>query len=169
MTPTAVSNMATLHGKTLFITGASRDIGLEIALRAARDGANIIVAAKTEQVDPRLPGTISSSVAAIEAAGGRLSGVFVCPHAPADDCECRKPRTGLMRQIEQAFGCSLEGVPAIGDSERDLVAALAVGARAMLVRTGKGRETEAALALSGPVEVYDDLAAAARAVIGVAR
>ena len=74
-----------------------------------------------------------------------------------------------MRQIEQAFGCSLEGVPAIGDSERDLVAALAVGARAMLVRTGKGRETEAALALSGPVEVYDDLAAAARAVIGVAR
>jgi citronellol/citronellal dehydrogenase len=63
--------MATLHGKTLFITGASRGIGLEIALRAARDGANIIVAAKTEQVDPRLPGTISSSVAAIEAAGGR--------------------------------------------------------------------------------------------------
>jgi citronellol/citronellal dehydrogenase len=61
----------TLKGKTLFITGASRGIGLAIALRAARDGANIIVAAKTDVPHPKLPGTIHSAAAEIEAAGGR--------------------------------------------------------------------------------------------------
>jgi citronellol/citronellal dehydrogenase len=63
--------MSTLHGKTLFITGASRGIGLAIALRAARDGANVVVAAKTEQPDPRLPGTIYTAVEEIDKAGGR--------------------------------------------------------------------------------------------------
>jgi citronellol/citronellal dehydrogenase len=60
-----------LEGKTIFITGASRGIGLAIALRAARDGANIAVAAKTTEPHPRLPGTIHTAAAAIEAAGGR--------------------------------------------------------------------------------------------------
>ena len=61
----------TLHGKTLFITGASRGIGLAIAKRAARDGANIVIAAKTAEANPKLPGTIHSAAAEIEAAGGR--------------------------------------------------------------------------------------------------
>jgi len=60
-----------LHGKTLFITGASRGIGLAIALRAARDGANVAVAAKTETPHPKLPGTIHSAAEEIEKAGGR--------------------------------------------------------------------------------------------------
>lgn len=63
--------MNTLTGKTLFITGASRGIGLAIALRAARDGANIVVAAKSDKPNPRLPGTIHTAVEQIEAAGGR--------------------------------------------------------------------------------------------------
>jgi citronellol/citronellal dehydrogenase len=60
-----------LAGKTLFITGASRGIGLAIALRAARDGANIAIAAKTTTPDPRLPGTIHSAAEEIERAGGK--------------------------------------------------------------------------------------------------
>jgi len=60
-----------LKGKTLFITGASRGIGLAIALRAARDGANVAVAAKTETPHPKLPGTIHSAAAEIEKAGGK--------------------------------------------------------------------------------------------------
>jgi len=59
-----------LRGKTLFITGASRGIGLAIALRAARDGANIVVAAKTDKPHPKLPGTIYSAAGEIEQAGG---------------------------------------------------------------------------------------------------
>ena len=69
--------MRTLAGRTLFITGASRGIGLAIALRAARDGANVIVAAKTEAPHPKLPGTIHTAAAAIEAAGGHALAVAV--------------------------------------------------------------------------------------------
>ena len=61
----------TLAGKTLFITGGSRGIGLAIALRAARDGANVVIAAKTAEAHPKLPGTIYTSVEAIEKAGGK--------------------------------------------------------------------------------------------------
>jgi citronellol/citronellal dehydrogenase len=63
--------MANLKGKTLFITGASRGIGKVIAVRAAADGANIVVAAKTTEPHPKLPGTIYSSAEEIEAAGGK--------------------------------------------------------------------------------------------------
>ena len=63
--------MATLAGKTLFITGASRGIGLAIALRAARDGANIAIAAKTAEPHPKLEGTIFTAAKEIEAAGGK--------------------------------------------------------------------------------------------------
>src|SRR5687767_2615901 len=60
-----------LRGKTLFITGASRGIGKSIALKAARDGANVAVLGKTETAHPKLPGTVADSVREIEAAGGR--------------------------------------------------------------------------------------------------
>jgi citronellol/citronellal dehydrogenase len=63
--------MSKLAGKTLFITGASRGIGLAIALRAARDGANVAIAAKSDVPNPKLPGTIHSAAAAVEAAGGK--------------------------------------------------------------------------------------------------
>ena len=63
--------MGTLHKKTLFITGGSRGIGLAIALRAARDGANIAIAAKTSDPHPKLPGTIYTAAAEIEQEGGK--------------------------------------------------------------------------------------------------
>lgn len=63
--------MSTLKNKTLFITGASRGIGQAIALRAAQEGANVVVAAKTTEPNPRLPGTVFTAVEAIEAAGGK--------------------------------------------------------------------------------------------------
>lgn len=63
--------MTTLAGKTLFITGASRGIGLAIALRAARDGANVAIAAKSSVPNPKLPGTIHSAAEAVNAAGGQ--------------------------------------------------------------------------------------------------
>jgi citronellol/citronellal dehydrogenase len=72
--------MADLHGRTLFITGASRGIGLAIALRAARDGANVAVVAKSTEPHPKLPGTIHTAAEAIEREGG---------HALAIQCDIR--------------------------------------------------------------------------------
>ena len=64
-----------LQGKTLFITGASRGIGLAIAVRAAADGANIVLIAKTTEPNPKLPGTLASAAEAVEAAGGQALAV----------------------------------------------------------------------------------------------
>src|SRR3546814_3930063 len=64
-------SMPTLNGQTLFITGASRGIGLAIALRAARDGANVAIAAKSDVPNPKLPGTIHTAAQAVDEAGGR--------------------------------------------------------------------------------------------------
>jgi citronellol/citronellal dehydrogenase len=69
--------MGTLKGKTLFITGASRGIGKAIALRAARDGANVVIAAKTAEPHPKLPGTVYSAKEEVEAAGGKALACIV--------------------------------------------------------------------------------------------
>jgi D-glycero-D-manno-heptose 1,7-bisphosphate phosphatase len=98
-------------------------------------------------------------LAAVAGHGGRLSGVYVCPHGPDDDCLCRKPRPGLLHKIAQDLQMDLRAVPVIGDSLRDLQAALAVGARPILVLTGKGHRTLAA-GLPAGVEVCADLSAA---------
>jgi D-glycero-D-manno-heptose 1,7-bisphosphate phosphatase len=76
-----------------------------------------------------------------EAAGGRIEAVFHCPHGPEDGCACRKPRPGLFHRFAESFGVDLRGVPAVGDSFRDIQAAQAVGAAPILVETGKGRRT----------------------------
>ena len=65
------SDLGNLKGQTIFITGASRGIGLEIAKRCAKDGANIVIAAKTVTPNPKLPGTIYTAAKEVEAAGGK--------------------------------------------------------------------------------------------------
>jgi D-glycero-D-manno-heptose 1,7-bisphosphate phosphatase len=69
--------------------------------------------------------------------GGRVDAVFYCPHAPDDDCACRKPRPGLFLQIGERMGVDLQGVPTVGDSARDLQAGVAAGCEPHLVLTGK--------------------------------
>jgi citronellol/citronellal dehydrogenase len=86
-----------LAGKTLFITGASRGIGLAIALKAARDGANIAIAAKTAEPHAKLPGTIYSAAAAIEAAGGRALPLIV-------DVRSEEAVTAAVERTVAAFG-----------------------------------------------------------------
>ncbi len=98
----------------------------------------------------------------VSAAGGRVDRIVVCPHGPDDNCDCRKPKPGLLLELGRHYGVSLEGVPVIGDSLRDLQAAAAVAARPILVRTGNGAMTAKQLPPEfGGVEVFDDLAAAA--------
>ncbi len=97
--------------------------------------------------------------------GVNIDGFFYCPHGPDDGCECRKPKPGLYQQISQQFNVALEGVPVIGDSLRDLEAARAVGAKPILVRTGKGRRTLAAGKGLEDVPVYENLAEAVDALV----
>ena len=101
---------------------------------------------------------------AVSELGGRIDAVFFCPHAQDAGCACRKPKPGMLLEIAERFNISLAGVPAIGDSLRDLQAASAAGARPILVLTGKGEQTLKAGGLPEGTEVHPDLAAAAMAL-----
>jgi len=97
---------------------------------------------------------------ALARVGGHVDGIFFCPHAPEANCSCRKPAPGLLRSIGLRFGVPLTEVPVIGDSQRDIEAALAVRARPMLVRSGKGAQTLRRAPELADYPVFDDLAAA---------
>ena len=97
--------------------------------------------------------------------GGTIDAIFICPCRPNDDCECFKPRPGMLHEIAKRLHVSLEGVPLIGDASRDVEAAIAVGARPILVRTGKGEATLRDGACPDGIEVHDDLASAVDALL----
>ncbi len=95
--------------------------------------------------------------------GGRIDAIFFCPHTSESNCACRKPRGGMLEEIAARYGISLKGVPAVGDSLRDLEAAARLGAQPYLVLTGKGAKTQAKGGLPQGTLIYPDLAA----VVGV--
>lgn len=103
--------------------------------------------------------------------GGRLDSVFFCPHSPADQCGCRKPKPGMLLEISDRLNIGLSGVPVVGDSLRDLEAAAAAGAMPVMVKTGRGRLTQEKLSQGelshtlGQTPVYADLAAFTDAVL----
>jgi D-glycero-D-manno-heptose 1,7-bisphosphate phosphatase len=102
---------------------------------------------------------------ALSLVGGRVDGIFYCPHANDAGCACRKPRPGLLDEIAKRFGVSLDGVPFIGDSLRDLQAGAAVGAQPVLVLTGKGKKTRKDGDLPEGTVVHADLAEAVRSLL----
>ena len=97
--------------------------------------------------------------------GGRIDALFFCPHTAVEECNCRKPRTGMFEEIAARFHTDLKGLPVVGDSLKDLQAAEAVGAQPILVLTGKGEHTRAEGGLPRRTLVFDDLAEAARHII----
>lgn len=109
----------------------------------------------------------------VETAGGHVAGIFYCPHTPDDNCDCRKPKAGLIDAIEREFNTSARGAWMIGDSQRDLEAGIKKGCVPVLVRTGKGKNTEEKFTAANnsentqwrDVKIFDDLAAAAAALI----
>lgn len=107
----------------------------------------------------------------LAAQGGRIDAVFFCPHAPEDECACRKPLPGMMHEIGERYGVDLATVPMVGDTLRDLRAAEAAGCRPHLVRTGRAALVhEAELAqwrqeVPGTV-VHADLTALAEHLLG---
>jgi D-glycero-D-manno-heptose 1,7-bisphosphate phosphatase len=97
--------------------------------------------------------------------GGSIEAILFCPHGPDDNCSCRKPRPGLFQELARRLRIPLQGVPAVGDSLRDLQAAQAVGARPLLVRSGKGNITLDSLDLPPETEIYENLASVADALL----
>lgn len=89
--------------------------------------------------------------------GGLIDAVFFCPHGPDDGCRCRKPLPGMFHDIAERLHINLAGVPAIGDSLRDLQAAQAAGASPMLVKTGKGFGTVSHPDFDRSLPVFNDL------------
>lgn len=100
---------------------------------------------------------------AIKEAGGALAGIFFCPHGPDAGCLCRKPAPGLLHDISHRLSRSLQGIPVVGDSLRDLTAAHSVGALPCLVLTGNGRTTlaeQSTKPLPPGTLIFEDLAEA---------
>jgi D-glycero-D-manno-heptose 1,7-bisphosphate phosphatase len=97
--------------------------------------------------------------------GGRIDALFYCPHTADENCDCRKPKPGMLEEIGRRFAADLEGVPSVGDSLRDLQASFAVGAQPILVLTGKGEKTLAAGGLPENTWVCGDLMEAANRIV----
>jgi D-glycero-D-manno-heptose 1,7-bisphosphate phosphatase len=97
----------------------------------------------------------------LAAVGGSIDAVFLCPHGPDDNCSCRKPRPGMFEQIGRRYDIDLAGVPAVGDSLRDLQASSSVGCSPWLVQTGNGKKTLAKGGLPDNTRVCEDLSAVA--------
>ena len=102
---------------------------------------------------------------ALAQAGGRIDALFYCPHTADSDCECRKPKAGMLREIGLRFGIDMTGIPCVGDSVRDLEAAEAVGAQPLLVLTGKGEKTLRTGNFPKNTVIFPDLAFAASALL----
>ena len=105
--------------------------------------------------------------------GGRVDSIFFCPHVDEDQCNCRKPLPGLMRDIAARYrktdsALPLTGVPIVGDSLRDLEAAIVLGASPHLVRTGKGQQTVDKGILPAGTVVHADLMAFTKSLLGSA-
>jgi len=101
----------------------------------------------------------------LSAIGGRIDGIYCCPHTPEDGCDCRKPKPGLLLQIAKDLNADLKQAYLIGDSLRDIQAAQAVGCLPVLVKTGNGAKTLAENKTLRNVPAYQDLSKVVGAII----
>ncbi len=138
---------------------------LEAIARLHREGYKVVVATNQSGVGrglfdmDTLARIHAKMLEAVRAKGGEIDAIFFCPHKPEDNCRCRKPQPGLFQEIAERLKVNLNGVYAVGDSERDVIAARLVAARPVLVRTGKGKRTFKKSKLLQDVPVLEDFAA----------
>jgi D-glycero-D-manno-heptose 1,7-bisphosphate phosphatase len=140
---------------------------LEAIARLTEEGYRVVVASNQSGVGrglfdmDTLNAINDKMVRAVAQAGGRLDAIFFCPHPADSKCSCRKPKPGMFHDIAERYGVSLQGVPVVGDSLRDLQAGMALGCAPYLVQTGKGEKTRLDPALPASTQVFADLAAVA--------
>ena len=138
---------------------------LEAIARLSQAGYRVVVATNQSGVArglfdmPTLNSIHEKMHKACAQAGGRIDAVFFCPHAADDNCDCRKPKSGMIEEIANRYSVDLTNVLSVGDSLRDLEAAARLGAQPVLVLTGKGQKTQAKGGLPQGTRIYPDLAA----------
>lgn len=160
------ANYITVPEEWIPIAGSLEAIGrmhgagyrIVVATNQSAVGRGFCTAETLEQIHARMK-------AAVRREGGELAGIYVCPHSGEAGCDCRKPAPGLFHQIEAALSVDLASCIAVGDSERDILAARKAGARPVLVLTGHGQRTMAQSKKLENVPVYRDLAAFADALL----
>lgn len=145
---------------------------LEAISRLTQNGWRIVVATNQAGIGrglfdmAALNAMHSKMHRAVNQAGGRIEAVFYCPDTDASKSFCRKPNPGMLLAISERYNVSLEEVPMVGDSLRDLQAAEAAGAQPMLVMTGKGEKTRAEGGFPANTSFHADLAAVSQALSG---
>ena len=146
--PGALAGLALLH---------RAGVRLSVATNQAGVGRGLMSLAQLAAVHERMQTDAAAHGAALDA-------VLYCPHAPEEQCACRKPAPGLIQAAVARSGIAAGDSIVVGDDRRDLEAAERAGVAAALVRTGKGRRTEALLGIAA-VPAYDDLHELARAIL----
>ncbi|MDL2283842.1 D-glycero-beta-D-manno-heptose 1,7-bisphosphate 7-phosphatase [Oxalobacter sp. OttesenSCG-928-P03] len=140
---------------------------LEAIARLHRAGYRVVVATNQSGLGRGLFDIIALNAihqkmhTAVRAAGGIIDSIFFCPHTISDNCDCRKPRQGMFNAIAKRYDVSLEKVPSVGDSLRDLQAGFLAGCQPILVMTGKGQLTHDNGGLPPETIMFDSLAAVA--------
>jgi histidinol-phosphate phosphatase family domain/HAD-superfamily hydrolase, subfamily IIIA len=140
---------------------------LEAIARLYRAGYRVVVATNQSGLGRGLFDIIALNAihqkmhAAVRAAGGIIDSIFFCPHTVSDNCDCRKPRQGMFNAIAKRYDISLDGIPSVGDSLRDLQAGFLAGCQPILVMTGKGPLTHENGGLPPETILFDNLAAVA--------
>ena len=146
--PGALEGLALLRGAGLRLSVATNQAGV---------GRGVMSLEQLAAVHERMQREAAAQGAALDA-------VLYCPHAPEEQCSCRKPAPGLIEAAVARSGVAASDTIVVGDDRRDLEAAQRAGVVAALVRTGKGRRTEALLG-NAAVPAYDDLRELARAIL----
>ncbi|MBU1213723.1 MAG: D-glycero-beta-D-manno-heptose 1,7-bisphosphate 7-phosphatase [Gammaproteobacteria bacterium] len=144
---------------------------LEAIARLNQEGYRVVVATNQSGIGrglfdmPTLNAIHDKMHKSLAQVGGRIDAIFFCPHTNEADCSCRKPKSGMMLEISARYGIGLAGVPAVGDSLRDLEATARLGASPYLVLTGKGSKTKEKGGLPEGTLIYPDLAAVAASLL----
>jgi D-glycero-D-manno-heptose 1,7-bisphosphate phosphatase len=139
---------------------------LEAIARLNQAGYRVVVATNQSGIArglfnmPMLNAIHQKMHKAAQAAGADIDAIFFCPHAADDNCDCRKPKPGMLHAIAKRFDISLKGVPTVGDSLRDLQAGFVAGCQPYLVLTGKGEKTRDKGGLPPGTKIFADLAVA---------
>lgn len=151
--PLALESLARIHASPFKIV---------IVTNQSAVGRGILSLEEAWEINHRLLQVIADS-------GGRVDGLFMCPHSPEENCDCRKPKPGLLKEAAEALAIDLSRSIMIGDAVSDVLAGQAAGVQtAVLVRTGRGtyQETAAAQENLKPFLIFDTLGDALSNLIG---